>query len=71
MLSRRFDVDYVNWGWSGNAKGKLTMAAYIAEQKMRLFMLDLDHNCATAGELNSVHERFSLPSGKNSRICSS
>ena len=58
MLSRRFDADYVNWGWSGSAKGEPAMAAYIAEQTMSLFMLDLDHNCGTAEELDSVHERF-------------
>ena len=60
MLSRRFDADYVNLGWSGSAKGEPAMAAYIAEQKMSLFILDLDHNCGTAEELNSVHEAFFL-----------
>lgn len=44
MLSRRFDFDYVNLGFSGNCKGEPAMANYIAGLSMSAFVLDYDHN---------------------------
>ena len=60
MISRRFDVDFVNWGWSGSACGELAMASHIAEQNMSLFMLDYDYNSPTAEGLVRTHEAFFL-----------
>lgn len=59
-ISRRFDMDYVNLGFSGNGKGEPAMAEYIASLPMRAFVLDYDHNAATAEHLKATHEPFFL-----------
>lgn len=60
ILSRRFDLDYVNLGFSGNAKGEPTMADYIAGLTMSMFFLDYDYNAPSLEHLAATHEPFFL-----------
>ncbi len=60
MISRRFNLDYRNLGFSGNAKGEPIMADYIAEQEMCMFVMDYDHNAPSPEELKNTHESMFL-----------
>ncbi len=58
FLSRAYDFDYVNLGFSGSAKGEDNMANYIASLDMSAFVYDYDYNAPTAEHLTMTHERF-------------
>lgn len=60
MISRRFNCDYRNLGFSGSARGEDAMIEYLADQKMALFFLDYDHNAPTPDHLVATHERLYL-----------
>ena len=57
ILSRRFDADIINLGFSSGAKGEQDMAKYIGSLDMSLFIYDYDHNASVAG-LAETHEPF-------------
>ncbi len=58
ILSRALNLDYINLGFSGSAKGESVMAEYIAGLDMSAFVLDYDHNAPSADHLNQTHENF-------------
>ena len=58
FLSRRYGCDFINLGFSGNAKGEDTMAEYIASLDMSVFVYDYDHNAPDPEHLIRTHERF-------------
>ena len=58
FLSRWYDADYINLGFSGNAKGEKTMAEYIAGLDMSAFVYDYDYNAPTSEHLLNTHEAF-------------
>jgi lysophospholipase L1-like esterase len=58
ILTRRLNVDHLNLGFSGSAKGEPAMAQYIAGLAMSAFVLDYDHNALTREDLAATHERF-------------
>lgn len=58
FISRHLNADYVNLGFSGNARGEQTMAAYIASLEMSVFVMDYDHNAPTKEHLAATHEPF-------------
>lgn len=58
IISRMFDVNYINLGFSGSCKGEDAMAEYIASLDMSVFVYDYDHNAPTASFLEETHERF-------------
>lgn len=58
IVSRRLNVDFVNLGFSGNAKGEAEMAEYIAKQPMSVFVLDYDYNAPTVEHLKNTHYNF-------------
>ncbi|MBQ2780254.1 MAG: SGNH/GDSL hydrolase family protein [Clostridia bacterium] len=60
LLSRRFNCDFRNLGWSGSGRGEQVMADYIAAQPMSLFFMDYDHNAPDAAHLAATHEKFFL-----------
>lgn len=60
QISRRFNADFVNLGFSGNARGETAVADYLASMKMSLCMLDYDHNSPSAAELDRTHEKLFL-----------
>ncbi len=58
IIARRMNVDYWNLGFSGNAKGELAMAQYIAELSMSAFVYDYDYNAPTLEHLAETHGPF-------------
>ena len=54
-LSRRFDFDYINLGFSGNAKAEPAIMKYIAGLSMSAFVYDYDHNAPDAEYLAKTH----------------
>lgn len=60
ILSRRLNVDHINLGFSGNAKGEQAVTDYIAGLEMRAFIMDYDHNAPTPEHLEATHEKMFL-----------
>ena len=58
ILSRKYDFDYINLGFSGCARGEKEMAEYIAGLDMSVFVYDYDHNAPSAEYLKQTHEPF-------------
>ena len=58
IISRRYDADHINLGFSGSARGERAMAEYIASLDMSLFVLDYDHNAASNAQYEESHEPF-------------
>ena len=58
ILTRRFGCDHINLGFSGNAKGEDTIAAYISKLEMSAFVYDYDHNAPNLEHLQQTHERM-------------
>ena len=58
FISRRLDTDYVNLGFSGNAKAEETMAEYIKNLDMSVFVYDYDHNAPDTEHLRATHEKM-------------
>lgn len=56
VLSRIFDCDFINLGFSGNAKGEPIMAEYLASLDPCVFVLDYDHNAPDPEHLQKTHE---------------
>ncbi len=57
-LTRRFRIDHVNLGFSGNAKGEDEMIEYIKGLSMSCFVLDYDYNAPSAAHLAATHEKL-------------
>lgn len=57
-ISRWLDCDYINLGFSGNAKGELSMAEYIASLDPSVFVMDYDHNAPSYEHLEATHYAF-------------
>lgn len=57
MLSRKYDFDFINLGFSGNCKGEPLMAEYISQLDMSAFVLDYDHNAPSV----EYHEKTFYP----------
>lgn len=58
MLSRGLDIDIVNLGFSGSARGEEPVAEYIAGLPMSAFVLDYDHNAPDIDHLRLTHYPF-------------
>ena len=58
IISREMDADFVNLGFSGNAKAEDEMAHYIAGLDMSVFVYDYDHNAPTLEHYQNTHERM-------------
>ncbi len=58
ILSRRYDADYINLGFSGCAKGETYMAEYIAAHEMSAFVYDYDFNTPSVDHFWKTHEPF-------------
>ena len=56
IISRRLNLDFINLGFSGSARGEKEMAEYIASLDMELFVYDYDHNAPSWEHLQSTHE---------------
>ncbi|MBO5415073.1 MAG: hypothetical protein J6A83_00400 [Clostridia bacterium] len=58
LISRRFDCNYINLGFSGNARGEREIEAYIKSLDMSVFVYDYDYNAPTTAHLAATHERM-------------
>lgn len=58
ILSRRFDRDYLNLGFSGSARAEDGMIEYIKGLSMSVFVLDYDHNAPSCEHLRATHEKL-------------
>lgn len=58
FISQKYNLDYVNLGFSGSARGETVMAEYIAGLTMSLFVCDYDHNAPNAEHLEKTHYPF-------------
>lgn len=58
IISRELDCDFINLGFSGNAKAEDEMANYIASLDMSAFVYDYDHNAPTLEHYKNTHERM-------------
>lgn len=58
ILSRSLDFDYIDLGFSGNAKAEETMAEYLSTLPMRAFVYDYDHNAPDCAYLRATHGRL-------------
>ena len=54
-VSRKFDADYINLGFSGSAKGEEAIMKYIAGLDMSVFVYDYDYNAPDAEHLRKTH----------------
>ena len=57
-VTRKFDCNHINMGFSGSAKAEVEMAEYIANLDMSMFVYDYDHNAPTLSHLIETHERM-------------
>ena len=58
IIARELNYDYINLGFSGNAKAEVEIADYIAGLDMSLFVYDYDHNAPSVEHLRETHERL-------------
>jgi hypothetical protein len=65
IVSRFFDCNYINLGFSGNARGEDEMTDYIKSLDMSVFVLDYDHNAPNEDHLRATHEKMFLEIRKN------
>jgi len=55
LISKNLNIDYINLGFSGSAKGEKEIADYMADLPMCCFVSDYDHNAPTKEHLAKTH----------------
>ena len=58
LVSMALDCNYINLGFSGNAKGEDNMSNYIKNLEMSAFVYDYDHNAPSTEHLQNTHKRM-------------
>lgn len=58
MISKWTNVDFINMGFSGNAKGEQFMAEYLSNIPCSVFVIDYDHNAPNPQHLKDTHSNF-------------
>ena len=58
MISQMLGANYLNMGFSGNARGEQVIADYIAKKDMCAFVLDYHHNAYDLEILRATHYNF-------------
>ncbi len=58
MLCRKLNLEQINLGFSGNAKGEAIVAEAIAGLRLSLLVYDYDHNAPNPEHLARTHEPF-------------
>ena len=65
ILSRKFDFDYINLGFSGNARAEDAITDYIDGIDMSVFVLDYDHNSPSPEDLEITQRKMYSQIRKN------
>jgi hypothetical protein len=60
FVSRDLNIDYINLGFSGNAKAEDEMIDYIKSLDMSVYVCDYDYNAPTYEHLEKTHEKMFL-----------
>ncbi len=60
LISKKNNVDFINMGFSGNAKAEPNMIEYLAGIDCSVFVFDYDHNAPTVEFLKATHEKAYL-----------
>ena len=55
IVCRKLNLDYINLGFSGNAKGEPNMAEYLSSLKASIVVLDYDFNAPDVEWLKATH----------------
>lgn len=58
IIAKWNNIDFLNFGFSGNARGESTMADYLAGIDCSLFVCDYDHNAPSVEHLKNTHYAF-------------
>lgn len=58
IISRKYDLDYINLGFSGSARAEDSIVEYMAGLDMSAFVSDYDHNAPTVEHLQNTHFRM-------------
>lgn len=59
-ISERFGLDFVNFGFSGNALAEQTVAEYLSRVPASVFVCDYDYNAPNAEYLKKTHRNLYL-----------
>jgi lysophospholipase L1-like esterase len=55
LISKWNNIDFINLGFSGSARGETVMVDYLKNIDCSLFVCDYDHNAPTADHLEKTH----------------
>ena len=55
MISQKYNLNYLNFGFAGSAKGEKEMVDYLAKLEMCAFVSDYDHNAYDFNLLKNTH----------------
>ena len=55
MISQKYNLNYLNFGFSGSAKGEPSLIEYFAKLPISVFVSDYDHNAYEMDLLKSTH----------------
>lgn len=58
IISRKYDCDYINLGFSGSARAEDSIVEYMADLEMSAFVSDYDHNAPTVEHLKNTHHKM-------------
>lgn len=58
IISRRLNIDFLNFGFSGSFKAEDLIVDYLNTLSMSAFVSDYDHNAPTAEHLKNTHYRM-------------
>ncbi|MBR6771992.1 MAG: hypothetical protein IKM29_01235 [Clostridia bacterium] len=58
IISRRFDLDFINMGFSGSARGEDVIVDYLTTFEPSVFVCDYDHNAPNPEHLEKTHYRL-------------
>ncbi len=58
LIAQKYNMDYVNLGFAGNARAEEPMCRYLAKRDMCMFVFDYDHNAKSIEFLEETHYPF-------------
>ncbi len=58
IISRRFNCDHINLGFSGSARGEDAIVDYMSGLDVSVFVCDYDHNAPNVEHLAATHEKL-------------